>query len=322
MSLDENIITLKTKNYNLHFLFFPLILCLLNNCEEKKALNAKLKIVCTTSIIADAFRNIAKDSAEVIALMGAGVDPHLYKATHGDIKKLLSADIVFYNGLHLEGKMGEILKKLSRQKPVIALGDVLAKRRLIIVEQETQTPDPHIWFDISLWKEAVKHGADKLIEFNSEKFERKSVEYFQKNAEQYIFSLEKLNKKVHLELSKISEVQRTLITSHDAFSYFGRAYRFNVRGLQGISTLSDFGLRDVSDLVNFIVKNKIKAIFVETSMSEQSINAVIKGCEGQGYRVLLGGKLFSDALGKAGTPAGTYTGMIEANVNTITKALE
>ncbi len=313
---------MKTKKQYFNILFFLPIFCLLNSCEEKKQISAKLKIVCTTSLIADAFRNIAKDSAEVIALMGAGVDPHLYKATHGDIKKLLSADVVFYNGLHLEGKMGEILKKLARQKPVIALGEVLAKNQLIIAEEETQTPDPHIWFDIMLWKEAVRHGSDELIRLSTEKFEKKSVYYFQKNAEQYILSLDSLNKKVQIELAKIPPAQRTLITSHDAFTYFGRAYRLNVKGLQGISTLSDFGLRDVSDLVNFIVKNKIRAIFVETSMSEQSIKAVIKGCEAQGHQVLLGGKLFSDALGKAGTPEGTYIGMINANVKTIVGALK
>lgn len=302
--------------------YFFIIISVLWACEGERQPNAKLKIVCTTSMIAEVFQQIAQDSAEVIALMGAGVDPHLYKATHGDIKKLLSADIIFYNGLHLEGKMGEILKKLSRQKTVIPIGEVLDKERLIIADEDSHTPDPHIWFDVLLWKDAVKYGADELERLDKEKFGGKRSQYFRQNTINYLNSLDSLDRYMKKIFAKIPENQRILITSHDAFEYFGRAYHFQVRGLQGISTLSDFGLRDVSDLVKFIVGKKIKAIFVETSMSEQSIRAVMQGCQSQGHQVQLGGKLYSDALGKSGTFEGTYIGMIQTNAQIIASALK
>jgi manganese/zinc/iron transport system substrate-binding protein len=302
--------------------FFFIFLTLLYGCQEPTKTNKKLKIVCTTSMIADVFQHITQDSAEVIALMGAGVDPHLYKATHGDIKKLLSADVIFYNGLHLEGKMGEILKKLARQKPVIALGEGLDHSRLILADEESHIPDPHIWFDVLLWKEAVKHGISELEKLDVHQFGGKRVDFFSTNASNYLQRLDSLDLHIREEFKKIPQEQRIVITSHDAFEYFGRAYSFQVRGLQGISTLSDFGLRDVSDLVKFIVKNNIKAIFVETSMSEQSIQAVIQGCKAQGHQVQLGGKLYSDALGASGTLEGTYIGMIQTNAKIITEALQ
>ncbi len=309
--------------YTSFFIIFLLFTnALLNSCKEPKRENTKLRIVCTTSMIADVLRQIAGDSAEVISLMGAGVDPHLYKATHGDIKKLLAADVVFYNGLHLEGKMGEIMQKLARQKPVFAIGEGLDSARLIYPMEESHTPDPHIWFDVLLWKEAVRYGAIALERIDRELFIGKRADYFRKNTLTYLQKLDSLDRTVKEILAQVPQSQRVLITSHDAFAYFGRAYRFEVRGLQGISTLSDFGLKDVSDLVNFIVKNRIKAIFVETSVSEQSIKAVIKGCQAQGHQVKMGGKLFSDALGKSGTFEGTYIGMIQSNVRTIANALK
>ena len=298
-----------------------IFLILFEGCQNTQPTNKKLKIVCTTSMIADVFQNIAKDSAEVISLMGAGVDPHLYKATHGDIKKLLSADVVFYNGLHLEGKMGEILKKLARQKSVIAIGEGIAASRLIFADEDTHTPDPHIWFDVVLWRDAIIYGAKELERLDREKFGGRRANYFIKNTTDYIQYLDSLDIQVKKEFETIPDNQRILITSHDAFEYFGRAYRFHVRGLQGISTLSDFGLKDISDLVKFIVKNSIKAIFVETSMSEQSIQAVIQGCRAQGHQVRLGGRLYSDALGKSGTSEGTYIGMIKTNAMIIANAL-
>jgi manganese/zinc/iron transport system substrate-binding protein len=305
-----------------HYFLLIFLLFIIISCQEKEQYTGKLRIVCTTSMVADALRNIVGDSAEVISLMGAGVDPHLYKATHGDIKRLLEADVVCYNGLHLEGKMGEIMKKLARQKPIIALGNGIESTELISTEGDTHIPDPHIWFDITLWAKAVKYGGQELIKIDKSMFQGQRASYFKQNTEKYLQKLDSLNQQIKQTLSLIPANQRVLITSHDAFSYFGRAYRLEVRGLQGISTLSDFGLKDVSDLVNFIVKNKIKAIFVETSMSEQSIKAVMQGCYAQGHRVQLGGKLFSDALGKKGTMEGTYMGMISANTNIIVSALK
>lgn len=277
----------------------------------------KLKIVTTTGMIKDAVEHIVGDQAEVVALMGPGVDPHLYKATQGDLEKLTSADIVFYNGLHLEGKMGEVFEKLSRLKPVIAVAANIPESRLRTIPGFDNTHDPHIWFDVKLWEEAVQAVTAFMIDYDSA-----SKAFYQDNSDQYLKQLDSLDTRVKQQLQQIPEQQRVLITAHDAFGYFGDAYGIEVRGLQGISTVSEFGLKDVTDLVNFIISRKIKAIFVETSVSQKSINAVVEGCNEKGWPVKIGGSLYSDAMGAAGTPEGNYSGMVSANVNTIVTALK
>ncbi len=274
-------------------------------------------IVATTGMIGDALMNIAGDTLNVVSIMGPGVDPHLYKATQGDLTRLSRAEMIFYNGLHLEGKMGEVLEKLGRTKPVIAVTEDIDKSKLRKVPEFNNNYDPHIWFDVSLWKEAV-------LTMNSELGEQypELKDHFDENASKYTQALDTLHIWVKENILRLPEEKRVLITAHDAFGYFGVAYDMEVRGLQGISTLSEFGLRDISDLVDYIVDNKIKAVFVETSVSERAINAVVEGCKERGFPIKIGGNLYSDAMGNPGTEEGTYIGMVKSNVITIYESLK
>lgn len=274
--------------------------------------SAKPHILATTGMVADMLQHIAGDSAIVEALMKPGVDPHLYKASQGDLRKILDADYLFYNGLHLEGKLGTILEKQKRVKPVIAVGDGLDG--LIRINETTY--DPHIWFDVSLWKAATANAAQQLAKIDSG-----NTAYYRANAYRYMEQLDSLHAWVHAKINTIPSEKRVLITAHDAFSYFGRAYGMEVRGLQGISTVSEFGLRDVSSLVDYIVKQEIPAVFVESSVSDRSLKAVLTGVRQRGGTVRIGGDLFSDAMGTSGTVEGTYIGMVKYNVNTIVEAL-
>ncbi|GAB3196081.1 manganese/zinc/iron transport system substrate-binding protein [Pontibacter aydingkolensis] len=287
--------------------------------EDKGAVLAgeRMKVVTTTSILKDAVQNIIGDVADVEAIMGSGVDPHLYKATQGDLQKLTEADVVVYNGLHLEGKMGEILEKLSRQKTVIAGAESIAQDKLKRSPQFQDSHDPHVWFNVMLWKEVVQHLSMEL-----QQKDPANAEVYKKNTAAYTQQLDELHQWVAQEIKSIPADQRILITAHDAFGYFGDAYDIQVRGLQGISTVSEFGLQDVATLVNFIADNKIKAVFVESSVSPKAIEAVVIGSKQKGHEVIIGGTLYSDALGKDGTPEGTYVGMVRHNVNTIVSSLK
>lgn len=297
------------------------MLVLVMTCRQQKPgerdPNQKIKIVTTTGMIQDAVKNIAGDRADVIALMGPGVDPHLYKATHGDLERLSEADVIIYNGLHLEGKMGEVFAKVGRIKPVVPVGEGVPEKMLRKVPGFQGAYDPHIWFDVKLWQHAVRNALTFLQKYDSVH----SDEYKQRG-ERYLAKLDSLDKAVRASLEEIPATQRVLITAHDAFGYFGDAYGVEVRGLQGISTMSEFGLRDVTELVDFIISRKVKAIFVETSVSKRSIEAVMEGCREKGWNVKIGGSLFSDAMGAAGTPQGNYIGMVSANVKTIVDALK
>ena len=284
--------------------------------EQTKAAGEKLTIVTTTGIIADAVKNLAGTKAEVISIMGPGVDPHLYKATQGDLEKLTSADLIVYNGLHLEGKMGDVLEKLGRQKKVVAIADFIPKDQLRSSPDFPGSYDPHIWFDVQLWKQAtlgLQTSLNQAMPSDSA--------YFTSNARQWTAELDSLHNWSKIQIGLIPAEHRSLITAHDAFGYFGRAYGIDVRGLQGISTLSEYGLKDVSDLVNFIAGNKIKAVFVESSVPRKAIDAVVTGCQSKGHQVAIGGTLYSDALGPGNSPEGTYQGMVRHNVSTITNAL-
>jgi manganese/zinc/iron transport system substrate-binding protein len=285
------------------------------NSGVQEAETDKPYLVATTGMIADAAANIVGDSARVEGLMGPGVDPHLYKATRSDLSKLRKADVILYNGLLLEGKMGEVLEKLAAQKPVIAVADVIDQSRLISTGNDTY--DPHIWFDLSLWQEAVEVLGSRLAELHPER-----ADYYRQNTRAYAQELAELHDWTREQVASIPEGQRVLITAHDAFSYFGKAYDIEVRGLQGISTLSEFGLRDVSDLVNFIVGRGIKAVFVESSVPTRSLEAVVSGVQQRGHDVQIGGTLYSDALGAPGTEAGTFVGTVRSNVNTIVSSLK
>ncbi|GIV35706.1 MAG: manganese-binding lipoprotein MntA [Cyclobacteriaceae bacterium] len=299
---------------------FLLVAVALSSCRHNNAADpatGRKKIVTTTSLIKDAVLNITGNRVEVISLMGPGVDPHLYKATQGDLDKLLHADLIVYNGLHLEGKMSEVLEKLSHRKPVYAMASNLPDSLLRRVPGFENTFDPHIWFDVKLWSMAVSNLAEYLQEWDEQ-----NAQHYKSNAAAYAAQLDSLHHWVIRSVDSIPPAQRVLITAHDAFGYFGRAYQAEVRGLQGISTLSEFGLRDITGLADFILSRKIKAVFVETSVPEKSIRALLDGCRQRGWNVQLGGSLYSDALGAEGTPEGTYIGMVKANVRTIVRALK
>jgi manganese/zinc/iron transport system substrate-binding protein len=300
-------------------LYFTLALLLFVQCNsgEKKTGAKKYSIVCTTGMIADAAKNIVGDSIEVTALMGSGVDPHLYKASQSDLSAIVNSDIVFYNGLHLEGKMTDIFEKFGERQKVVAVSDGIEKSKLRLLDPNAHTYDPHVWFDVLLWKDCVKQMLPSIIELD-----KKNAAYYQANAEKYLVQLDSLNQRVKTQILTIPSDQRVLITAHDAFGYFGQAYQMEVKGLQGISTLSEFGLKDITSLVNDITTRKIKAVFVESSVPQRSIEAVLEGCQKKGHQVKLGGTLYSDAMGQSGTPEGTYIGMVDANVGIIVKALK
>lgn len=303
---------------NNNYIYVILVLLLVYACQPKeRTRDGKLKVVTTTGMIYDAVINIAGDSVDAQALMGPGVDPHLYKATQGDLKKLQDADLIFYNGLHLEGKMGEIFEKLNRVKPVSAVTENIPSSKFRSSELYPGTHDPHIWFDVSLWKDAVSQVHQTLVAADAP-----NKAYYDKNAAAYLRSLDSLHQAVTNSIQLIPVKQRMLITAHDAFGYFGDAYGIEVKGLQGISTLSEPGLKDVADLVNLIVENKIKAVFIETSVSKKAINAVVEGCKEKGHAVVIGGSLYSDAMGPFGQFEGTYIGMVDTNVQTIVNALK
>ena len=307
-------------NKALHVLINILMLsslCWLGGCTGEIENTNKFSIVATTGMIADAARHIAGDSAQVIGLMGPGVDPHLYKPTQGDIEYLTQANLLLYNGLHLEGKMQEVLEKLGRQKAVEAVSAGIPPAELIILNQPKGAPDPHIWFDVQLWMQAVETISRQMQEHDPV-----HADYYQQRTAAYLQQLDSLDRFVQSELSQIPPRQRILVTAHDAFSYFGRAYGMDVRGLQGISTLSEYGIQDIQKLVDFLVEKKIKAVFIESSVSPKALEAVVEGARQRGHPLRIGGSLYSDALGEAGTPEGTYTGMVRHNVETIRRALE
>ncbi len=302
-----------------------LVLLSLLACQQEKQVktdNGPLDVVATTGMIKDIAKVVGGDRIKLESLMGPGVDPHLYKATQGDLGKLTKADVILYNGLHLEGKLVEIFEKLAEQgRAVYAVTEHIDKSRLLASEdvenKDAYPSDPHIWFDISLWMEAVETVRVALI-----KHDEAGRETYNKNAGAYIQELAALHEKVKADIASIPEGQRVLVTSHDAFRYFGNAYGIEVRGLQGISTVAEFGLKDVSDLVSFIAQRKLRSVFVESSVSDKSLRAVVEGCKARNHNVSIGGTLYSDAMGEEGTPEGTYIGMIKHNVNKIVAGLK
>ena len=274
-------------------------------------------IVATTSIIADMARRIAGEHAQVEALMGPGVDPHLYKASESDVRRLGEADLILYNGLHLEGKMGDILTKMARSRPVVAVSEDIPQDQLREPPEFAGQYDPHVWFDVSLWATTLQPIVRELSTLAPE-----HAATFQANAAALEKELTELDVWVKQQIETIPPSQRVLVTAHDAFGYFGRRYGMEVMGLQGISTLSEAGLKDVDRVVETVAKRGIKAIFVESSVPRRSIEAVQAAVRSQGKEVAIGGQLYSDALGAADSPAGTYTGMVRANVGTIVNALK
>ncbi|AUS87253.1 manganese transporter [Lysinibacillus sp. YS11] len=274
-------------------------------------------VVATTGQIADAIKEISGDHLQVSALMGPGVDPHLYKATQSDLSKLDKAEVIFYNGLHLEGQMLDIFEQMAKDKTVLAVGETLDEKQLLASDTDAMLHDPHIWFDVELWKGVVKAISTQLQEEYPE-----FKEDFQTNEAAYLKKLDDLQSYAEKRVNEIPQQQRILVTAHDAFNYFGRSQGFEVRGLQGLSTDSEYGVKDVQEMVDFLVENKIKALFIESSVSDKAMKAVIEGAKEKGHDIVIGGELFSDAMGAEGTTEGTYIGMYQHNIDTIVDALK
>lgn len=279
--------------------------------------NTPYRVTATTGMVADIVRQVAGDRAIVKGIIGEGVDPHLYKPTRNDVAALLSADAIFYSGLMLEGKMADALIKVGRRgKPVFAVTELLDEQYLLEPPEFRGHFDPHVWMDVSAWMRAVEGVAEALGEFD----EAHAGEY-RSNAVRYMEELKGLDEYARLVIASIPEQRRVLITAHDAFNYFGRAYGIEVLGIQGISTESEAGLEDINRLVDRIVKDGIQAVFVETSVSDKNVRALIEGADARGYEARIGGWLFSDAMGRPGTYEGSYIGMIDHNATTIARAL-
>lgn len=296
-------------------LLIALLIALASCTEPEQSVNTKL--VCTTGMLADACAQLLSglDSIELTTLMGPGTDPHLYKASQSDVMALSRADLIIYNGLHLEGKMTDLFSKLPEQK-VYAAAERIPEEYLINASDYVQAYDPHVWFDLKLWSimvDSLAYRLKGLIPSHSSQIEENRLGLLKNFAQ--------LDSWARNKLSEIPESQRVLVTAHDAFKYFGLAYNVEVRGLQGISTTAEFGVGDVSALASFIAERKIKAVFVENSIDPRSIEAVIEAVEARGSKLKMGGELYSDALGSKDGPAATFEGMFKTNVQTISSAL-
>jgi len=291
--------------------------CGSNEAKQGGGTEGKLNIVATIGMIGDVTEQVGGEHVTVTSLMGPGVDPHLYKASQGDMKKLDGADIVFYNGLHLEGKMVDILEKMASHKTTVAVSKTIPEAELLSDPVAPDSHDPHIWFNVQNWMKATEVIRDTLIEVDSA-----HADDYRKNAEALLKQLKETDDYAREQIGQIPEERRILVTAHDAFHYFGRAYNIQVMGLQGISTASEYGSKDVSDLRDYLVEHQIKAVFVESSVSTKAIEAVIEGAKKKGHTVEIGGELFSDAMGQPGTKEGTYIGMVRHNVDIIVKALK
>jgi manganese/zinc/iron transport system substrate-binding protein len=282
------------------------------------AVDSPVQVVATIGMITDVVQEVGGERVEVSGLMGPGVDPHLYKASQGDIEKLDNAEIVFYGGLHLEGKMTEIFEKLEQKKRTVAVSkDIDPSELRSGADAGGSQYDPHIWFNVQHWVTATETIRDTLSAYDPD-----HADMYRKNAEAYIAELEKLDAEVKERIAEIPEQDRVLVTAHDAFGYFGDAYGVRVMGLQGISTAAEYGSKDVAKLRDFLVENKIKAVFVESSIPTKSMEAVIAGAAELGHTVKIGGELCSDSLGEPGSEADTYINMVRHNVNTIVEALK
>lgn len=298
------------------------VLLLLTVCDEKAGRTGvnldsrQIKVVTTIGMITDIVRNVGNERVDVSGLMGPGVDPHLYRARESDVTRIAEADVIFYNGLHLEGAMTRLFERVGHRVRTVAVTDYLEEEQLLSPPEFEGAHDPHVWFDVTLWMKAVEKVRDILIEMDSTNSRR-----YIENAEDYLSKLNKLQDYVKSSVENIPRDKRVLITAHDAFGYFGRAYGFEVRGLQGISTSAEAGTGDVQALAQFIVDRKIPAIFVESSVPPRNIEAVRAAVKSKGFEVHVGGQLFSDAMGNPGTPEGTYIGMVKHNIDTIVSAL-
>jgi len=278
----------------------------------------KIKVTTTVGMITDIVRNVGGERVEVAGLMGPGVDPHLYKPSARDVNRLDEADIIFYGGLELEGRMTELFEKMARAgKPAFSVTDDIDRARLLPFAGHAGKYDPHVWFDVTLWQEAARKVGKELAALDPG-----SQDVYERNTQAYLEQLRALDAYVRQQIALIPEPSRVLITAHDAFGYFGRQYGVEVRGLQGMSTAAEAGVADVQALARFIAERQIKAVFIESSVPREAIEAVQAAVRARGWEMVIGGELFSDAMGADGTPEGTYIGMVRHNVDTIVRALK
>ncbi len=291
-----------------------------SGCDPKKQPGAtagdKIRVVTMIGMITDVVKNVGGPRVEVTGMVEPGVDPHFYNPTPKDVQRLGSAHIIFYNGLYLEAKMGDILAKMSEDTPTVAVTDAVDRSLLLKSAEYDGLYDPHLWFDVKLWMQTVEKVRDALSEYDAD-----NTALYRSNAERYLTKLMELNEYVKSQVERVPSQQRVLVTAHDCFNYFGEAYGFEVRGLQGISTASEVSIADVQELATFIAERRISAMFVESSVSSRSLEAVKAAVKSKGFDVRIGGVLFTDAMGNEGTPEGTYIGMIRYNIDTIVHAL-
>lgn len=301
----------------LHTIATTIILLAATLLWGNTAANAKpLNVVATTSMIADAARQVAGERAEVKALMGPGVDPHAYRQTRSDIAAMARADLVLWHGLYLEAQLEEFFLDLEKRRNVVAVGEAVDPAKLLGHEDYEGRFDPHVWMDPELWETVVTAVRDALIKTDPE-----GETTYRANADAHIAEIEKLDAYMNGVIATVPAQSRVLLTAHDAFNYFGSGFDFEVMGIQGISTESEAGLRRVEELVNMIVERKVSAVFVESSVPERNVRALIEGAQARGQDVTIGGTLYSDAMGEPGTYEGTYIGMIDHNATLITRAL-
>ena len=293
-----------------------LALLLLAGCQgDRQTETGKLRVVATTGLIGDAVRQVAGDQVELDVLMGPGVDPHLFSASEGDVARLQQADLIFYNGLLLEAQLASVLQRLGERKPAVAVAEQLDPDLLLDAGVEGEF-DPHLWFDLTLWQQVVEVIADQLAAADPA-----NAASYQSNASAYQAELATLHAYVLDRTASIPARQRILVTAHDAFRYFGRAYGFEVHGLQGTSTVAEAGTADLRALADLIVQKEVPAIFVENSVPVRTVEAVQAAVRDRGHQVVLGGELYSDALGAPDSDGATYVGLIRHNIDTIAAAL-
>jgi manganese/zinc/iron transport system substrate-binding protein len=306
----------------IRFIFGILVLFFLAGCSQLTASKSPdftrrpIQVVATTGMVADAVENIGGERVRVTGLMGPGVDPHLYKPSERTVIALANADMIFYSGLHLEAGMTRVFEKMGDRIITVAIADGIDRDQLHSPPEYEENYDPHVWFDVQMWMDAVKTIETALVELDPA-----HAEVYHRNAESYLAELAQLHDEVKTKVSRVPKEQRVLITAHDAFNYFGSAYGFEVRGLQGISTVTEAGTGEVQSLVDFIVERRIPAIFIESSVPRRTVEAVQAAVKARGFEVHIGGELFSDAMGSPGTPEGTYIGMVRHNIDTIVSAL-
>ena len=304
----------------IRFFLLSALLVLCAACAESSGSvkrEGTIKVVTTTSMVGDLVKNIAGEKAEVISLMGPGVDPHLYKASAGDVGRLAGADMIFYNGLHLEGKITDVLGQMKKSGIfTVGVAEGIDKSLLVSPEEYEGYYDPHIWFDVTLWKKAAKVVMEAFSLYDPE-----NAPLYRSNTESYLKELDLLQAYIHKKIATLRPERRVLITAHDAFNYFGKGYGFEVMGLQGISTDSEASVADIQNLSQAITERKIPAVFVETSISPRYMRALRASVKARGFDVRIGGSLYSDSMGSPETEEGSYIGMFKSNVDTIVESL-